>query len=151
MSGAPLSDLARRTAELREHFHSPIDFDTKLAHVQRRFQRRLGLLQIPEDLTGKTVLDVGAWDGFFSSEFERRGAKVTAVDSWTGPHALETFLLARERFGSNAAYHHLDVHDISSETVEGTFDIVFCAGVLYHLRHPLLGGWSGTAASSGAC
>jgi tRNA (mo5U34)-methyltransferase len=143
MNSAPLSHLARRAAELREHFHSPLDFgdgfNTKPAHVQRRFQRRLRLLQIPDDLTGKTVLDVGAWDGFFSFEFERRGAKVTSIDSWTGPHALETFLLARERFGSKAAYHRLDVHDISPETVGGTFDIVFCAGVLYHLRHPLLG------------
>src|SRR5262245_39176328 len=29
---------------------------------------RLGWLGLPEDLTGVTVLDVGAWDGFFSFE-----------------------------------------------------------------------------------
>jgi hypothetical protein len=64
--------------------------------------------------TGKTVLDVGAWDGFFSFEFERRGAKrVLAVDTWTGPHALDTFLLARERFGSKVEHERVDVHDIS--------------------------------------
>jgi tRNA (mo5U34)-methyltransferase len=51
---------------------------------------------------------------------------------------METFLLSRERFNSKAAYHRLDVHDLSPEAV-GTHDIVFCAGVLYHLRHPLLG------------
>ena len=35
-----------------------------------------------EDLSGETVLDVGAWDGFFSFECERRGAKrVLATDS----------------------------------------------------------------------
>jgi hypothetical protein len=49
MNGALLSDLARRAAELREH--SPIDFgdgfNTKPARVQRRFQRRLGLLPRP--------------------------------------------------------------------------------------------------------
>jgi hypothetical protein len=67
MNDAPLSPLARRAAELRDHFHSPIDFggyNTKPPHVQRRFQRRLRLLPIPADLSGKTVLDVGAWDGF---------------------------------------------------------------------------------------
>ncbi|MBI3117610.1 MAG: methyltransferase type 11, partial [Candidatus Hydrogenedentes bacterium] len=32
-------------------------------------------------LAGKTVLDVGAWDGFFSFEAERRGAaRVLATD-----------------------------------------------------------------------
>jgi len=36
---------------------------------------------LPEDLTGKTVLDIGAWDGFYSFESERRGAsRVLAID-----------------------------------------------------------------------
>ena len=59
------------------------------------------------------VLDVGAWDGFFSFEFERRWAKrVLAIDTWTGPHALETFKLARQRFNSKVEYERLDVRDI---------------------------------------
>ena len=53
-------------------------------HVRRRFRRRLEFLQIPQDLTGKTVLDIGAWDGFFSFECERRGAKrVLAIDTFS--------------------------------------------------------------------
>jgi hypothetical protein len=63
---------------------------------------------------------------------------VLAVDAWGGPHSLETFLLARERFGSKVEYERLDVHNIRPEAI-GAFDLVFCAGVLYHLRHPLLG------------
>ena len=52
--------------------------------IRRRFNRRLDLLQIPEDLTGWTVLDIGAWHGFFSFECERRGAdRVLAVDSFS--------------------------------------------------------------------
>ena len=39
-------------------------------------------MRFPASLTGKTVLDVGASDGFFSFEFERRGAKsVQAIDT----------------------------------------------------------------------
>ena len=48
---------------------------------------RLAKLHLPEDLSGKSVLDVGAWDGFFSFEAERRGAeRVLATDSfcWGG-------------------------------------------------------------------
>jgi tRNA (mo5U34)-methyltransferase len=37
-------------------------------------------LKLPADLTGETVLDIGAWDGAFSFECERRGADVTALD-----------------------------------------------------------------------
>jgi hypothetical protein len=52
--------------------------------------------------------------------------------SRTGLHAQETFLFARERFDSKVAYHRLYVHYLSPEAV-GMIDIVFCAGVLYHL------------------
>ena len=39
-------------------------------------------LQLPQ-LDGKSVLDIGAWDGFFSLECERRGAgPVTALDHY---------------------------------------------------------------------
>src|SRR5690349_11667558 len=35
---------------------------------------------IPENLSGKKVIDIGAASGFFSFECERRGAQVTATD-----------------------------------------------------------------------
>ena len=42
----------------------------------------LEALRLP-DLRGKTVLDVGAWDGFYSFEAERRGAaRVVALDHY---------------------------------------------------------------------
>ena len=43
----------------------------------------LARLKLPAELLGKTVLDVGAWDGFFSFEAERRGAaRVTVLDHY---------------------------------------------------------------------
>jgi tRNA (mo5U34)-methyltransferase len=45
-------------------------------------QAELKCQQLP-DLRGKTVLDIGAWDGFFSFEAERRGARrVMALDHY---------------------------------------------------------------------
>ena len=95
---------------------------------------RLGLFGLEEDLRGKRVLDVGAWDGWFSFECERRGAEVVAVDCV----ALDTFLEARELLGSKVEYLTLDVTELSARRL-GRFDIVLFFGVLYHLRHPLLG------------
>ena len=95
---------------------------------------RLSLFGLPEDLRGKRVLDVGAWDGWFSFECERRGAEVVAVDCIE----LDTFLEARELLGSQVQYLTLDVTELSARLL-GRFDVVLFLGVLYHLRHPLLG------------
>jgi len=45
-----------------------------------RLRRRLTQFDIPADLRGKRVLDIGAWDGFYTFEMERRGAHVVALD-----------------------------------------------------------------------
>jgi tRNA (mo5U34)-methyltransferase len=97
-------------------------------------RRRLDLFGLPQDLRGKRVLDVGAWDGWFSFECERRGAKVVAVDCIP----LDTFHEAKELIGSQVEYLTLDVNELSARTL-GAFDIVLFFGVLYHLRHPLAG------------
>ena len=83
------------------------------------------------------VLDIGAYDGFFSFGFERRGTEVHSVDIWNDVQ-WEKFQFAIEKKQSKIKHQRIDVHDLSPEAVGGTFDIVFCAGVLYHLRHPLL-------------
>ena len=41
---------------------------------------RMESFQLPVDLSGKRVLDIGPWDGYFTFEMERRGASVTAID-----------------------------------------------------------------------
>jgi tRNA (mo5U34)-methyltransferase len=100
-------------------------------------------LHLP-DLSGKTVLDVGAWDGFFSFEAERRGAaRVVALDtfSWQARGAgtgKAGFELARRALGSNVEDVEVEVLDIAPQTVGGTFDVVLFLGVLYHLEHPFL-------------
>jgi tRNA (mo5U34)-methyltransferase len=103
---------------------------------------RLARLDLPASLAGRTVLDVGAWDGFFSFEAERRGAsRVVAADyySWHGPGwgSKAGFNLARGVLGSRVEDVDIDVMDLSPERV-GTFDVVLLLGVLYHLQHPLL-------------
>jgi tRNA (mo5U34)-methyltransferase len=107
-------------------------------HVRRRFARRLKFLQIPEDLTGKSVLDIGAWDGFFSFECERRGAsRVLAVDTFAWDHyGKDGFLLAHEMLSSNVEHRRLAAEEIDVATL-GTFDLVLFLGVFYHLRSPI--------------
>lgn len=106
---------------------------------------------IPEDLTGKTVLDVGAADGYYSFLAEQRGAKrVVAVDHLEfreggkqGGHPVwaeqsnEGFKVAKRLLGSNVEFYIMDAHNLS--ILEGTFDVVFLFGVHYHFVDPILG------------
>lgn len=102
---------------------------------------KLRLIGMPEDLSGKTVLDIGAADGFYSFEAERRGAsRVVATGLWGkgGYKSKEAFDLARNLLHSKVESAEIDLFDMRPEEM-GTFDVVLMLGVLYHLQHPLLG------------
>ncbi len=115
---------------------------------------------IPDDLSGKTVLDVGPAHGFFAFEFERRGAaRVLTVElpSWSshdGSPALmadfernddderkqaylhDALSFAIEARGSSVEQQYCSVYDLDP-AVQGTFDVVFCASVLLHVTDPV--------------
>lgn len=106
--------------------------------------------RIPEDLTGKRVLDVGAWDGYWTFEALKRGAsQVVAIDDFSDylgaigeedRKAWQTFDLCKSAFGytdEQCQRIEMSVYDVS-ESELGSFDVVFFFGTLYHLRYPLL-------------
>jgi tRNA (mo5U34)-methyltransferase len=93
------------------------------------------------DLAGRTVLDVGCWDGFYSFEARRRGAsRVLATDHfawsnrcWGDRRAID---LACRHIAPHIDVMDIDLAQLSVSSV-GRFDVVLFLGVLYHLRHPL--------------
>lgn len=117
---------------------------------------------LPEDLSGKRVIDVGTCDGFWAFELERRGAEeVVAIDLDSfddydvprqkrdqivtrGDNSLadiglqpvgEGFRLAKEVLGSKVQRQAVNVYDLSPENV-GMFDVSFVGYLLVHLRDP---------------
>ncbi|WP_298134252.1 class I SAM-dependent methyltransferase [Acidiferrobacter sp.] len=140
VDGAPEREkILAELSQLRPWWHSPIDLGhgvvTGHRRKQRRFQRRLRLLGLPERLDGKRVLDIGTWDGYFALELERRGGIVHVVDLWD-EEARAQFEYVLKIKKSKITSSRLDVHDLAPEAI-GTFDFVLCAGVLYHTRYPL--------------
>lgn len=95
------------------------------------------LLNLPADLSGKRVLDIGSSNGCMSLECERRGAAevvaLTPLDSpeW-GHHQLRDALGATRTHFRPGSVYDLD------PSVLGYFDTVLFCGVLYHLRYPML-------------
>jgi len=103
---------------------------------------KLDRIRFPPDLSGRSVLDIGAWDGFFSFEAERRGAqRVVAVDSycWDGDGWANRsgFDLVHRHLKSKVEARRLEVLEVAAAEL-GCFDVVLFLGVLYHLKHPLL-------------
>lgn len=90
---------------------------------------------IPENLTGKTVLDIGCNAGFYSIEMKKRGAsRVIGIDS-------DDIYLNQARFAAKVSqldieFRKMSVYDVAS--LHEKFDVVIFMGVFYHLRHPLL-------------
>lgn len=109
----------------------------------------LDAYRLPEDMTGKTVLDVGAWDGGFTFEAIRRGAKhVTAIDDFSDTCGgdtnasrsgeWETFDLCASALGvqDRCIRESMSVYDVDKFGMQ--YDYVFFFGTFYHLQHPLL-------------
>jgi tRNA (mo5U34)-methyltransferase len=93
------------------------------------------------DLAGRSVLDVGTWNGGYAVEAKRRGAgRVLATDSfcWRDPHykGRETFDLVVGATGLDIPAKEIDATEISVESV-GRFDVVLFLGVFYHLFDPI--------------
>ena len=99
-------------------------------------------MQLPADISGKSVLDIGAWDGFYSFEAEKRGAdRILAIDNFYRDRLEHTgsqgFEVAKEILNSKVEFKKASVYDLNPQDF-GLFDIVFFFGVFYHLKHPLL-------------
>lgn len=134
-------EIRRRVAELGPWFHN-IDLRgvwTAPGHFLgdypgakfRRFAPHL-----PEDLSGRSVLDIGCNAGFYSMEMKRRGAeRVVGLDS-DGRYLAQARFAADTLGYANIEFRRLSVYDVGA--LGERFDVVIFMGVLYHLRHPLL-------------
>jgi len=92
---------------------------------------------IDADLRGCRVLDIGCNAGFYSFQLAARGAQVTAID--VDPHYLAQarWAAARLQLDGRVSFRQMQIYDLAREP--DCYDLVWFMGVLYHLRHPLLG------------
>ncbi|MEO7648940.1 MAG: DUF1698 domain-containing protein [Bryobacteraceae bacterium] len=91
---------------------------------------------LPEDLTGKSVLDVGCNGGFYAVEAKRRNAaRVLGVDAQRLHIRQARFV--RRVLGLDIEFQRMSVYDLSPRTV-GQFDITLALGLVYHLKHLVL-------------
>src|SRR4051794_27034271 len=102
---------------------------------------------VPDELAGKSVLDVGAFDGFYAFLAEARGARrVVAVDNeqyreWVRARwgveleGGEGFRAIAALLGSEVEYRRLDAFDL--DRLDELFDLILCFGILHRVANPL--------------
>lgn len=87
----------------------------------------------PDDMSGKSVLDIGCKQGYFCFEALKRGAtKVLGVD--VDPESIKKARLLADCLGVEAS---LELMDIEKEPIHEKFDYVLCLNVLHHLNDPI--------------
>lgn len=159
--GAPARDAERVRDSVALWFHTfALAPGIYTPGIARDHTYRLGVLD-PDLFAGRRVLDVGAFDGFYSFLAERRGARrVVAVDNeqyvdWVRGRfgvVLEGgagFRAVAALTGSRVQYHRMDalhVHALGER-----FDVVLCFGLLHRVTDPiaLLRALAGVLASGG--
>jgi ubiquinone/menaquinone biosynthesis C-methylase UbiE len=130
-SRGPVPSNAIETANL--HFRSP----WYQRHNQRR-QEHLASLQL--DLVGKSVLEVGAGVGDHTFYFLDRDCPVVSLEArGENCQLFAESLQALEAAGySKASRSKLVQGDVESlnGVITENFDVVYCYGLLYHLKDP---------------
>jgi SAM-dependent methyltransferase len=108
-------------------FDLPLQSEAREAKID--FLRR-AIAPWKSDLRLRTALDLGCGVGYFSSLLQDLGLQVTAVDA-----RAENIAEARSRF-PGIDFRVADAEDASVAGL-GTFDLVLCFGLLYHLENPI--------------
>ena len=118
-------------------FDIPLPFgiwtNGNLQHAHTRLKR---IIQASSDLVGKplsecSVLDLGCLDGMFTIEFALHGAKAVGVEVRES-HVKKAMFCKEILELSNLTFVQDDARNISKEAL-GSFDIIVCSGLLYHL------------------
>jgi len=107
--------------------------DVKITGMDRGQTWRSSIL--PKRYDGKAVIDIGCADGFYSFYAEQNGAKsVFAFDTVDWP----AHKIAAEVLVNNVSFAQMSIYDLHT-LISDKFDVAIFMGVIYHLKHPLLG------------
>jgi 2-polyprenyl-3-methyl-5-hydroxy-6-metoxy-1,4-benzoquinol methylase len=93
---------------------------------------------IAEHARGRSFLDVGCmWQVNGEYAFLAAECGATAVTGVDVSAVTTEFVARNERLGNPVRFVKADLNDPGMDRLVGTFDVVFCSGVLYHVPNPV--------------
>lgn len=85
---------------------------------------------------GLEAIDLASHQGWFSAKLHELGfARVLGVDA-RAEHVADAGLMAGALGHPHTTFHQSDVHALRADEI-GTFDLVLCFGLIYHLENPI--------------
>jgi tRNA (mo5U34)-methyltransferase len=145
--GAPAADAERVRDSVPLWFHTfALAAGVYTPGIARDHGYRLAVLDA-DRFAGRSVLDVGAFDGFYSFLAELRGARrVVAIDNeqyvdWVRARFGVTltggagFRAIAGLLASRVEYRHMDVMDLPG--LGERFDVALCFGILHRVTNPI--------------
>lgn len=120
----------RQKIELGEGFKTP-------GHVDKSIWN---FLDLPNELNGKSFLDIGSNDGLFSFEAEKKGASMVvasdlykeSIDSMKNGWSSQGIKLAIEHLNSKVRLHNSGVYHVKE--IGAKFDVVFMNDIMNWLE-----------------
>jgi SAM-dependent methyltransferase len=123
------SEVRTTGARLSKPFVFDLPLQSEAREAKIDFLRRV-IAPWKSELGLRTALDLGCGVGYYSSLLQDLGLQVTAADA-----RAENIVEARSRF-AGIDFRVADAEDASLAGL-GTFDLVLCFGLLYHLENPM--------------
>lgn len=108
-----------------------LDSNSGVPITRNRFFAQSGW--VPEELTGKRVLDVGCGSGRFAEVSLSTGARLVAIDYSSAVDAC------RNNLGANARLDVVQADMYRLPFADGVFDYLYCFGVIQHTPDPSRG------------
>lgn len=104
--------------------------DTRLRMLQRAVHAHFGDVR-----SGASAVDLACHEGWFSQHAAALGFDVLGLDA-RADHVADAQLAAEACGEARVRFRQADVHSLSAADT-GTFDLVLCLGLIYHLENPV--------------
>lgn len=85
-------------------------------------------------MNGRTVLELGSFEGAHAYQLEKMGAEVTGIEA--NPDLFTKCLAVKNALDLRARFMLGDFHGYLAET-DQRYDMIFACGVLYHMKQPI--------------
>ncbi len=104
-------------------------------HGGHNCEEELKKINLPKDMTGLTLLDIGCSEGFYCFEATKRGCtRVVGID--INAERIKIAKDMRNKSGyTNVYFFEADLYDIVKHISK--FDIVLFLSVFHHLKYPV--------------